>query len=311
MAWWLPTRLRHIDKRAVRLVPDRRRDGDREVVVVRRELFRPSDGRWITLDQMTRRLLLEIVYDDEQGRLGYGRGLLEALYFLWWAKGVVLKEGCQAVERWAQGFLVAKVDTEKPGSTSANTAAIRNAARDELEAHRSRHVAVMDKADEVDLVTGGGEGWQIAIEMLRYLDDCIMATSMGSIRPFGGGDAGSFARARVEEETSDELLEFDRGIVDQTLTRGLIPLVIDNNREILSRLGLLDIRSPRFSTSQEKRDDPEKNARVVETTLRSGVPLKKTEVYERVGFSAPAEDDEVFEGVAQATPSQFFPAGMS
>lgn len=298
--WWLPIRLRHLDKRVVQFVPERRRENGREMVSLRREVFSPSAGEWKRLNQQSARLLIEIVYDDEQGRLGYGRGLLEALYFLWWAKSVVLKEGLQAVERWAQGFIVAKVDSEKVGSTSADTQTVRNTMRDEIEAHRSRNVAVVDKSDDISVVTGGGEGWQIVMKMIDYLDNCILSTSMGSVLPFGGGlDKGSMARAEVEEEVSDELLEYDRGVVDETLTSGLIPLIIDNNRAILSRLGLLDVRTPDFKTSQEKKEDPEKNARVVEIALRSRVPLRQDEVYERLGFSIPADGDEVFEGAME------------
>lgn len=295
--WWFPMRLRHLDKRVVQLVPEHHRENGRNLISLRREVFSPSNGVWMRLNRESARLLIEIVYDDEQGRLGYGRGLLEALYFLWWAKSVVLKEGLQAVERWAQGFLVAQVDTEKMGSPQADSQAIRNAMRDELEAHRSRHVAVVDKSDTISVVTGGAEGWQIVMKMLDYLDNAILSTSMGSVLPFGGGlDKGSMARAEVEEDVSDELLEYDRGVVDETLTAGLIPLIIDNNRAILSRLGLLDVRMPDFKTSREKKEDPEKNALVVETALRAGVPLLKDEVYERLGFSMPAQGDEVFEG---------------
>ena len=295
--WWIPVRLRHLDKRVVRFVPIRREENGKTMVSIRREIFSPSNGEWKTLTRESAPLLIEIVYDDEQGRLGYGRGLLEALYFLWWAKSVVLKEGLQAVERWAQGFLVGKVDSEKVGSTGSDTQAIRNAMRDELAAHRSRHFAVVDKSDDITLVTGGGEGWQIVIKMLSYLDDCILSTTMGSVLPFGGGqDKGSLARAEVESDVSDELLDFDRGVVDETITASLVTLLIDNNRDILGKMGLLDVRAPRFKTSREKKEDPEKNVGVVQIALQAKIPLRKDEVYERIGFSRPAEGDDVFEG---------------
>ncbi len=307
MDWWFPRNLRHLDKRVVQFVPERRREkSGRETVVLRREVYKPSTGEWVSLRPDAEKLLIEVVYDDEQGRLGYGRGLLEALYFLWWAKSVVLKEGLQAVERWAQGLLVGKVDTEKPGSTTADTETIRNAMRDELEAHRSRNVAVVDKSDDITVVTGGGEGWQIVMKMLNYLDDCILSTSLGSVLPFGGGEnKGSLARAEVEEDVSDDLLEYDRGVVDQTLTAKLIPLLLENNRAIFGNLGLLDVRPPNFTTTQEKAEDPEKNARVVQIALEAQIPLRRDEVYERIGFSIPAEDDAVFEGVQPAVSAPF------
>ena len=143
--------------------------------------------------------------------------------------------------------------------------------------------------------------------MLDYLDNAILSTSMGAVLPFGGGlDKGSMARAEVEEDVSDELLEFDRWIVDDTLTNDLIPVILENNRQICAKLGLLDVRPPQFRTSNEKRKDPEKAARVVDLALKAGIPLKKEEVYKRLDFSQPGEGDDVFEPPAQQMPGSPF-----
>lgn len=297
MSWWYPKKLKHRDKRTVRRVPEIRTINGEEVVITFLEVLRVSDGNWIRLDQATKRLLVEIVYDDEQGKLGYGRGLLEALYFLWWAKNVVLKEGLQGVERWAQGFLLAKIDSDQVGAPgSADSESIRDKMLDTLEQQRSRHAAVVDKSDDISLVTGGGEGHEIVMGMLSYLDDLILSTALGSVLPFGGGeDKGSLARASIEEEISDELLEYDRGIVDEALTNSLIRLIMDHNRQNFAELGYADVRMPRFKTSHQKREDPLKNAQVVSTLRQAQIPLRKQDVYERVGFEMPSEGDEVFE----------------
>jgi len=296
--WWVPTRIQDIDKRRVQIVPEVDHKRKKTKLSSHKELWSVAEQEWLEISPSGSRQLIELVYSDEEGRLGYGRGLLDSLYFLYWAKHSVLKEGLQAIERWAQGFILAKVDPDKAGAAGTDTLTNRNAMRNEIQKHRGKHVLVVDKTDEVDMVRGGGEGYQIVRDMVNYLDESIMGVAMGSVLPFGVGEAtGSMARAQVEEEVSDELLEFDRGKLDEVLTRKLIRLIYDANRPQLSEVGYLQARLPKFKTSQAKRDDPEKNARVVQVALQTpGIKLKRDEVYEKLGFTVPADGDEVIEG---------------
>jgi phage gp29-like protein len=55
-----------------------------------------------------------------------------------------------------------------------------------------------------------------------------------------------------------------------------------------------------FALSEEK--DAEKEARTIAELLQAGIPLKRDEVYERVGFSAPEATDEIIQPAAPTQP---------
>ena len=61
-------------------------------------------------------------------------------------------------------------------------------------------------------------------------------------------------------------------------------------------MGCGDARPPKFRTQPDKRDDPQAAASIIAQLSAIGLPLKKEEVYEKIGFSQPSEGDEVFEG---------------
>lgn len=298
--WWIPRCLKDVDKRRVQMAPKTvRLQGDVVEIQTPKELWSVERERWEEIRDS--RPWVEITYRDEESRLGYGRGLLDALYFLWWAKTIVLKQGLQALERWASGILVGKVDPQGAGAEGRDPETARDDLRDELKKHRTDHVLTIDKNDDLEVHGLTGQGHQLVKDFLQYLDDGILATAMGAVLPFGGGlDKGSMARAEVEEEVSDELLEFDRGKVDEALTAKLIGLVVSVNRPLLEKHGLGRARAPIFATGTTKTEDPQKNVTVVEVALRSGVPLKKDEVYEKIGFTPPGPEDEVIEAPAQS-----------
>jgi len=295
--WWTPTKLKNIDKNRLELRPVMLEDGTKREAIW--HLYSRERRKWEPLRKSWP--LLKIVFSDEEGRLGYGRGLLESLYFLWWAKQTIFKEGLQGVMRWAQGFLVAKVSNDKPsGGLGRDGTSARNVMRDELVKHRGKNVAVVSSTDEIALVTGGGEGHQIVMGMLEYVNNEILSTGLGGVTPFGGAAGkGSLARAEVEQEVSDEQLEFDRGKLDETLNR-LIGFVISVNRPQLAEIGLGNARTPNFETTSDKKEDPEVNARVAKTALESGAKLRMDEYYQKIGYTQPSDDDEVLEPIEAA-----------
>jgi len=291
MDWWIPNRLKDVDKRRLQLVPAEKGKARAEW-----QLWNIRKDDFETISESDWQSFIAVTFGDEESRLGYGRGLLESIYFLHWAKQRVMKEGFKAIERWAQGWVVGKVDSNKTGGAGTDSTTARDTMRDELEKHRSKHVLVVDQGDEISIVQGGGEGYQMVRDMVDYCDNCIMAAAMGSVLPFGGQEGvGSLSRAEVEANISDELLEFDRGKIDECLTERLIQQFMNLNRGNLFRLGLARARRPRFITTNPKIEDPKTNAEVIAMVLGAGIPLKKDEVYERLGFSKPAKEDELIE----------------
>ena len=56
---------------------------------------------------------------------------------------------------------------------------------------------------------------------------------------------------------------------------------------------------PRFRSSPQKREAPTQAAGIVAQMAAAGLPLKLEEVYRKIGFSMPSDDDEIFEGHPQ------------
>lgn len=299
LEWWLPTGLKDIDRRRFRLVPQWEGRGDSRKLHVPWEMFSITNRQWEQLN--TPELFIKITYNDEEARLGYGRGLLEAIYFYHWIKGEILKEGLHGIKKWARGKSVAKIDGLRRGSAGPTDDRSNDALRERwltaLQRMEEENILVMDKNDEVETVETTGTGHQLVMEMIRYLDGAIMSLILGSSLPFGGGeDVGSNARASTELDVHESLIQFDREKLDEDITQDLVGLWVRMNRANFVQLGLGAARKPRFETMQEKREEPEKNAGVVATLTGAGIDLKKDEVYQKVGFTPPQEGDEVIKG---------------
>ena len=303
--WWVPRKLKHVDKKRFQIVPTHLSDepGEPEIVSTRIEMWHISRLVYVPITQERFQRFTRMIYNDEEGRLGYGRGLMESIYFLWWVKQELIKEGLSGIEKWARGIIGAKVDLQQQaGDSDTETSKIRNEFVDAIEKMQSRHVIVMDKQDELIISEGGGgKGSDMVMQFMKYADDCLMGVIMGSVLPFGGSgkDTGSLARARVEEDTSDILLVQDREKLGECLTDGVVDFFWKSNQPQLSALGLnANEHMPRFDIAQQRHEDPEANAPVIVQALGAGVSLKKSQVYEKLGFDMPEEGDDVFEGGA-------------
>ena len=294
MSWWLPKYLQDIDKRRFQIVPTRIGWSDGKPVKVTEQLWNVSKAEWE--DVVDKRAIIRFVYANEEARLGYGRGLMESLYFMWWAKQTIWEEGLQGLERWSQGIIVGKVNTLREGSTDANNLGVADELLDVLHEMRSRHVIVTGTDDEIDVVTGGMEGHQIVMEFLRYIDSCILGLIMGSTLPFGGQEMeGSFARSETETETSERLMQFDRNMLDETLSETLLRLFWNQNKGNFKKLGLSEVEIPHFKTTQQERENAQIAATIISTCLASGIKLKSDEVYQKLGFTKPSEEDDIIE----------------
>ena len=299
--WWLPQRLRDIDKRRVQIVPHTvREDNERPRNEVKKQLWDVAGFEWRDISPNNWKSLIEVVYDDTEERLGYGRPVLEQIYFLWWAKMEIMSQGLAALERFAGGSVLVHMDPENHGGGLGRDAdSIRDAYIDEIGKMRGEHCLVVPKGDEVSVVTGGSEGSRMVQDMLAYIDAAIISTTLGATLPFGVGmDTGSLARAEVERDVSESFLQADRDVLDEAISRKLIGQFIDLNRPLLAELDLELARAPKFVTVQQPREDPGANSAVISSALASGIPLRKDEVYSKLGFTMPTDEDEVLEAPA-------------
>ncbi len=307
--WWLPTQLRHVDRwrfRVARYDPARATQNlppnPVDPIHTRWEFFSLAANDWIVLPEKERRWFVRSVFEDLEETFGYGRGLLQSIYFFWRAKEVVLTQGLAGVERWAQGLLSVGIDGARPGDTDRTNDEVADEWIEQLSKHRSEHVIVHDKRDEIQVHAASGTGHQMVKDFLTYLDESITQLILFSVLPTGGGEGtGSLARARVEQESAESSFQADRGSNEEDLQCSLIELVWQLNertiRQVLLEEGHTeDPRCGQIQLMAPKIFDPQEQIQVIVQALQAGIPLRRDEVYERLGFTMPDDDDDVLSG---------------
>ena len=294
--WWVPSRLRDVDERRIAYYSERYQDKEGRVRLrVRQEMYSVTAGRMMELTREDLRNFVRIVYKSEESNLGYGSGLLSSVFFMWWMKSVIFKEGLQGLERWSQGVLIGKIDPNREGSTGKTNEAIRDELFESLRDMRSRNVVVMGEGESIEVIDGGSAGSQMVMDFVRYCDEKLLSLILGSVLPFGGAESsGSYARAEIEQSTSNSLIRFDIDKLDESLSNDLIGLLIDSNMQPLRELGLAEAAVPVFRTTVSDRADTQEAASSVATLSGLGLPLKTAEVYRRTGWSEPGGDDPTF-----------------
>jgi len=296
--WWCVDRIRDIDPRRIRYMPQATRQPDgSDKIEVFAEMWSLERHGWVRILPDDWQMFVRFVYDDDEAQLGHGRGVLNALYFYHYAKGIALREGLQGLERWAQGIVAAKVKSLRETSAGNDTAAQVAEWLAVIEKMRSRHALVHDAEDELTVHETSGSGGQMVVQILSYLDSAIVRAATGSLLPSGGGSSvGSNARAEVESDTSEDLVQFDRACLDEAITRDLLGQFWRLNRPQLVLAGYAAAGCPKLRSNTLKREDPEKSARVANTLLQARVKLRQSEVYEKTGYTMPQPGDPVFEG---------------
>ena len=310
LSWWAPRKLADVDRRRFRLRPVASVEEPNEVTVLW-FLWSVARQEWEPLRHPE--WFVKHFYTRTEDTLNYGRGLIDALHFYQASKMRVLQEGLSAVERFGQGFLKVGIDGMRAGSNDETNSTQAQAYVREIEKHRARNVLAHDKEDNVELVTGFGEGWQLVREMLSHLDSAIRTLILGANLTTSATTGGSFALAQVQENSTEALIQFDRELLSETLTRDLVGLIWRLNVGNFRALGLGGARMPVLRIRQEKREDPGANAIVITQAIQAGIPLRRDEVYEKLGFTAPQDDDEVIGSgsATQSTDLDELPSGLT
>lgn len=261
-------------------------------------------GRYVPVEHPE--WFVRIVYDDEESRLGFGRPLMDAIYFYLWVKAIVWKEGLQGLERFVHGVPVITLDPGLRGDTDQDSETIRDTALEKLQAMRSGHAYALNKGETLQYMEPGSTGHQMVMGFLDYIDRSLMAVITGANLRSGGdpGNTGSYASDAAGMEMSEAVVQFDRDKIDEDLSLDLIGLICSMNREQFKALekienipGLADEPNPVFVTVVKKPVDPLVAMQLVTGAQQvPGMKLLKSEVYEKLGFSLPEEEEDVFEG---------------
>lgn len=303
--WWVPTQLVDMDKRMFRTVPIVAKG----VVSKRYEQWSIGRRQWEPMSVDDARCTIRHTYQDDQTSLGYGRGLREALGWWWFAKTEVFQESLQAVERFAQGILSAKIDGARDATTGLPNQEIIRQWTAVLQDLRSRHVLVYDANDQVEHIQMGGEGWQLLSEIRAELKSTITELILGANLPTGADSGGSYALANVQQDSTEAIVQFDREAMEETLNDDLVRCVWERNWPNLVELRIEKF-PPRFTLVQDKVMDPEKRANVAATLSGIGLPLSKRDLYDQTGFKQPEPGEDVLTPPAPPDPFGGFGGGF-
>jgi hypothetical protein len=205
----------------------------------------------------------------------------------------------QGTDRWANGLLVGKVDSTRLASLSKTSEVVKSAMATVLQTSRSEHVIVIDKADELEVINGGMEGHQMCMDGIKYFDECVERLLNGSIRSSGHGQQnGARAAAETESDSSEAFYQAYRQHQDEIITRDVIGYFWGHpiNQMNMLKLGLGTAEMPKFSSEQIKKQSVLEAIQIVTQARQAGIPLLKSEVYEKIEFTQPEPMDDTFDG---------------
>lgn len=305
--WWVPHRLINVDRRRFRLVRDL------QTQALRWEFWSVERRNW---EAMTNpEWFVRSVFEQTEDSLGYGRGMLDTLYYFQSSKARVVQDAMAASERFGQGLIKVAIenmrgaDGRPVGGDTRGGTTVAQAWQDVMDKHKARHTLVYDARDEVDELQMTGKGWDLIQWLIEYLDNAQVTAVLGATLPTLAGDGGSRAMAAVQENSTEALVQADRQRLADDMTRDLVGLLWRLNRvQIMRQVGAAQM--PRLAIDQRKKEDPEAAAAVISTLLAAGVDLRKEDVYKKTGFSQPLPGDEIIEGGATApSPGGGFPFG--
>lgn len=302
-SWWCPTRLRDIDKRRFRYVSPKG-DNTNPPILEMSDVSRGGSAIWKPVEHPE--WLMIHAYDDSESTLGYGRGLIDAMYVSWYARSKLLVEMLQAAERFGQGLLTVEVDPNRKGSTGQTNEQMLSDAASNVQKTKARHVIAHLLGEKIELLEGSATGHEIIMKGLELVTNELTQLVMGSILPTGGGgDVGSNARAEVEQGTSDGLIRFDRKILASTLTRDVMGLFWRLNRANIIGCGLALAKMPIIELSHEARETPLVFAEILKAATDAGMDISAKEAYTRMGLSMPKPGEPIVKKAAPVMPPGF------
>lgn len=244
-----------------------------------------QNGRW------DRAHYVHHMHESRHATLKYGGGLIEALYWYHYAKGVALKEGLQGLVRWAQGWVVFKGDRAGQSDEDNPNGTFISTAIQTLETHTGAKILGIDKEDMIEVHDGPAVGWEMLKWWIDYLDGAITRCISGALLPLGGGaDVGSNARGKVEQDTQDLVSQGDQEDLAGTLSESVVNGMREWNAAPLAASGMEHAQSPTWEFTQDVVEDPEVNSRVLQTAASIGLPLDAEDAYDKLSLKRPKDE---------------------
>ncbi len=323
--FWIPTSLHQMDQRRFRtnvsITPNL--ETGRAVVDQSLTYFEPHvdpvrksiHWKWEKVQDVER--LLRFIWDNDEARLGQGRGLMEAVYPWWYYATKAMASWSNAGERFGEGFMIALIDDVRIGSVGKDNATIQQAYLDKLDAMRARHRMVMSKNDSIQILEPG-QGYKMLVEIVEFCYRNITRCILGAVLPTGGaGSEGSAPKggSGTQAASTSTRVALHQRLLDEIFTNQFLKLLWDQNCAAFYKVdpGFENAKLPRFVTTVETANDPAKNITVITAALDKEIPLCKDDVYEAIGRKQPTPDDfdrgNVFVGRPPPVPASPFNFG--
>lgn len=288
--WWVLRQFQNIDKRRFSRFSNQGALGWK--------MWSVTDMNWQSVVHPER--VIKHLYDDREEYLGYGGGIVDALYWAFFAKGIALDKGLNGLERWADGWVTAKVSADRVGSTDRDNDAVVARWIDKLKRMRAGHVIVYSGDEEIDVKETSGAGHQIVVDFLTYLDSQMARLILGSLLPSGGGSAGgtagSFSRSQTEKQMTESLIADDRRLLCGTVSSDVVGLLFEMNKPTFTDLGLRHARLPKFAAMTGGSESTKEAAETASAALGAGADLPAEQFYKKIGYRVPRKGERVIKG---------------
>lgn len=300
--WIVPTWLEDYDKRMFRPVP--KMDTATQRIDTHLERWHVGKDLWVKESVEDGVNTIHHVYQDDQSTLGHGRGLREALGWVWYTKTNVQQEYITYLERRAQGLVEVKVDGLRDADSGLPNEEVQDRYVETIKSLMARHVLAHDSRDEVTIIETTGSG---SDPFEKFLDRCekwVLKLVLSAHLPTSADKGGSFALSKTQENSQEMRFQFDREHMEETLTDGLLGWIEYWNWPNIIELGLADER-PKFSIVQEEKLDPMVRAGIIQSMHTAGVPISMSDIYEQTGLRAPEPGEPILAGALPAMPDPF------
>lgn len=295
--WWYPRRLVPVDKRRLRREYVRYPDQHgRMRFKYAWTIFDPEAAQWFVIDKP--HWYFWFIYNDEEDRLGYGKGLYDALFLPWFAKTNAMQYGLSWLERFAEPWILAEIDAEVGDTDEFSERASNYISL--LKQMRGGRTLVYDKRDKLSLAEAGTGAQTIVRDFIQLLNEDIIRVCLANTLTTGTGQHGSRAQAEVHEDSQESAINYDRMVFEEEHDHHYLGPMWRYNRVNLFNNGFIDVpwECPlRYNLQKESKWDMQEQLEIFRSAREFGVPTKVEEFRMRTGLSAPSKDDETIEPV--------------
>lgn len=254
-----------------------------------------GDAGWKPVSRREAIGIIGHVYDDTEETLGYGKGLREALGYPWYALTHCDQEALGAIERYARGWVQARIDKAAHADTGLPNTEVVSKWLTLIEKMQARHAMVLGKDDEIEIAEPSGTGWQMVDRHLDRLEGRVRTLVLSGNLPTAASEGGSYALSNTQENSTEMVVQFDRLAMEEVLSDDLMQALWWFNHANMVELGIQDLQ-PEFAVTQEKMENPTEVAATAETMNRMGADIASEDLYKRTGFRKPEAEEDVIPG---------------